>query len=294
LENQGWKDSWDSVQFANGELARAPIAICEVQAYVYAALNARAHFATERDDHALARRLSDRAAALKRAFNRDFWLEEKGWYAMGLDRDKRPIDALTSNIGHCLWAGIVDEERAPVIAEQLLSNAMFSGWGVRTLATSMAGYNPVSYHNGSVWPHDNAICVAGLMRYGLVEKAHQVMKGVVAAAGFTQHRLPELFSGVAADDVATPVGYPTSCSPQAWAAAAPLLLLRSVLRFEPDVRNARLYLAPAIPEWVGRVRVEGIPIMDGRLSLEVDQGELRVLDVPSGLTIQQAPRRATA
>lgn len=294
LENQGWKDSWDAVRFAGGDLARAPIAICEVQAYVYAALKARAEFATERDDHTRAWDLNKRAAGLKEAFNRDFWLEEHGWYAMGLDRDKRPIDALTSNIGHCLWAGIIDEERAPVVAEQLLSKAMFSGWGIRTLATSMAGYNPVSYHNGSVWPHDNAICVAGLMRYGLVEEAQHVMKGLVAAAAFTQHRLPELFSGIADDDVATPVGYPTSCSPQAWAAATPLLLLRSMLRFEPDAGNARLHLAPAIPEWVGRVRIEGIPITDGQVSLEAHHGELRLLDAPDGLTIEPTPRPPAA
>jgi glycogen debranching enzyme len=294
LENQGWKDSWDAVRFADGELARSPIVICEVQAYVYAALRARAHFAAEHGDQALTRRLDARAADLKAAFNRDFWLEDRGWYAMGLDRDKRPIDALASNVGHCLWAGIVDEERAPLVADRLLSNEMFSGWGIRTLATSMAGYNPLSYHNGSIWPHDNAICIAGLMRYGLVDAAHRLTRGLVASAAFTEHRLPELFSGIADDDVPFPVSYPTSCSPQAWAAASPLLLLRSMLRLEPDVRNARVHLAPAVPGWVGRVHVEGIPINGGRLSLEVEDGALHVLEVPGGLKIEQVPRRPTA
>jgi glycogen debranching enzyme len=158
----------------------------------------------------------------------------------------------------------------------------------------MAGYNPLSYHNGSVWPHDTAICIAGLMRYGLIDAAHRLLRGLVASATFTQHRLPELFSGIADDDVPFPVSYPTSCSPQAWAAASPLLLLRSMLRLEPDARNTRLHLAPAIPEWVGRVRVEGIPINGGRLSLEVEDGALRVSEVPDGLTIEQVPRRATA
>ncbi len=294
LENQGWKDSWDSTRFANGELAHAPIALCEVQAYTYAALRARAHFASEAGDATLADRLGTRAADLKTAFNRDFWVEELGWYAMALDRDKRPVDALTSNMGHCLWAGIVDEDRAQLVGARLVSDEMFSGWGIRTLATSMLGFNPLSYHNGSVWPHDNAIGVAGLMRYGLVEAAHRVTKGLVDASGFTGARLPELFGGVARDDVPFPVSYPTSCSPQAWAAAAPLLLLRSMLRFEPDVRNRRLHLAPAIPDWVGRIRIEGIPVNGGRLSIEAEQDSLRVLEVPDGLEVIEAPRDPTS
>ncbi|MDQ3756693.1 MAG: amylo-alpha-1,6-glucosidase, partial [Actinomycetota bacterium] len=157
LYNQGWKDSWDGVRFANGDIARSPIALCEVQAYVYGAYLARAHFATEEGDTAVAERYRQRAAILKAAFNRDFWLEDRGWFAMGLDADKRPIDALASNMGHCLWTGIVDSDKAPLVAERLLSNEMFSGWGIRTLGSSMAGYNPISYHCGSVWPHDNAL-----------------------------------------------------------------------------------------------------------------------------------------
>lgn len=290
LANQGWKDSWDSTRFANGELARAPIALCEVQGYTYAALRARAHFAHEDGDHEMAATLEARAADLKTAFNRDFWVEDRGWYAMALDRDKRPVDALTSNMGHCLWTGIVDEERAERVGRCLASEEMLSGWGIRTLATSMIGFNPLSYHNGSVWPHDNAIAVAGLMRYGLVDAAHEVVKGLVAAAGFNEHRLPELFGGVAARDVPFPVSYPTACSPQAWAAAAPLLLLRAMLRFEPDIRNGRLHLAPALPEWMGRVRVEGMPIMDGRLSIEAEQDSLDVLEAPRGLRILDSPR----
>ena len=294
LENQGWKDSWDSTRFANGELAHAPIALCEVQAYTYAALRARAHFAHEAGDDARGGRLERRAADLKSAFNRDFWIEHLGWYAMALDRDKRPVDALTSNMGHCLWTGIVEQDRAEQVGAHLVSKEMFSGWGIRTLATSMIGFNPLSYHNGSVWPHDNAIAVAGLMRYGLVDAAQQVTAGLVAAGGFTAQRLPELFGGVAADDVPFPVSYPTSCSPQAWAAAAPLLLLRSMLRFEPDVRNSRLHLAPAIPDWVGRVRVEGIPIMGGRLSIEAERDSLHVLEVPDGLAVLETPRDPTS
>jgi glycogen debranching enzyme len=290
LQNQGWKDSWDSMHFADGRLAEPPIALCEVQGYVYAALVARSHFASERGDHDDAERLRGRAAELKRRFNRDFWLDEREYYAVGLDRDKEPIDSLTSNMGHCLWTGIVDEERAPLVAKRMLSEEMFSGWGVRTVASGMARFNPISYHNGSVWPHDNALCAAGLMRYGLIEEAHRVMEGIVDAAAYFDYRLPELFAGLARHDYGFPVAYPTSCSPQAWAAASPLLLLRALLRFEPDVRNARLHLAPAMPEWIGGFRLEDVPIMDGRLTVEIEGDQMVSVSGPPGLEIVNAPR----
>ncbi len=293
LQNQGWKDSWDGVQFADGTIAHAPIALCEVQAYVYAALRARSHIATEHGDHDLARSLCERAAELKRCFNRDFWVDEHGWFAIGLDRDKRPIDSLTSNIGHCLWTGIVDTDKAAVVARHLVGDACFSGWGVRTLADSMGGYNPISYHNGSVWPHDNAICAAGLMRYGFVEEAHRVMEGQVAAGAHFDNRLPELFSGLARSQTQFPVPYPTACAPQAWAAASPLLFLRTMLRFEPDIRNEELHLAPVVPDWIGELRLERIPLKDGFLSIEVHGDRLRTTSVPRGLTIVRTPRRPT-
>jgi glycogen debranching enzyme len=196
LGNQGWKDSWDGIRFATGEVAKPPIALCEVQAYVYGAYLARAHFASEVGDAVTVERFRTKAAELKRAFNRDFWLEDRGWLAMGLDVEKRPIDALASNMGHCLWTGIVDQDKATSVARHLLSPEMFSGWGIRTLATSMAGYNPISYHCGSVWPHDNAIITAGLMRYGFVEEAQRVILALLHAAETQGGRLPELFSGI--------------------------------------------------------------------------------------------------
>jgi glycogen debranching enzyme len=293
LQNQGWKDSHDSTRFADGRLATPPIALCEVQGYVYAALLARAHFADEADDGELATRLRKRAAELKARFNRDFWLEERGWLAMGLDRDKRPLDALTSNMGHCLWTGILDEEKARLVGARLVSDELFSGWGIRTLATSMTGYNPISYHNGSVWPHDNAICAAGLMRYGMVDEAHRVMEGIVSAAAYFGNRLPELFAGLGRDEFSFPVSYPTSCSPQAWAAASPLLLLRAMLRFDPDLRNAQLHLAPEVPEWIGRLVIERVRVMDGYLSFEVADGKCTVLEAPAGLSIVPKPRDPT-
>lgn len=290
LANQGWKDSWDGVRFADGTLGEPPIALCEVQGYVYAALIARAYFAIEQGDQARSSSLLARAAELKRAFNRDFWLEEHGWFAMGLDRDKRPLDALTSNIGQCLWTGIVDDEKAPVIAQRLLSRDCFSGWGIRTLATSMVGYNPISYHCGSVWPHDTAICSAGLMRYGLVDEAHRLMEGLVAAGRHFEFRLPELFTGLGRDDVRFPVRYPTSCSPQAWAAASPFLLLRTMLRFEPDIRNGRVHVAPELPPWIGRLRLERLPFAGGHLSFEANGDQVEVIESPPGVTVDTTPR----
>src|SRR6202035_2659074 len=160
LANQGWKDSWDGIRYADGRIAQAPIALCEVQAYVYSAYLARAHFAFEVGDTATYDRFRAKATQLKAAFNRDFWLEDRGWFAVGLDGNKRPIDSLTSNIGHCLWTGIVDQDKARVVADKLMSPALFTGWGVRTMASSMGGYNPLNYHCGSVWPHDTAIVAA--------------------------------------------------------------------------------------------------------------------------------------
>jgi glycogen debranching enzyme len=285
LQNQGWKDSWDSTHFADGRIAEAPIALCEVQAYVYGALLARAQLATASGDDRLVGVLTARAADLKTRFNRDFWIEDKGFFAMGLDRDKKQIDSLTSNIGHCLWTGIVDDDKAPLVAQHLLSEEMFSRWGIRTLAAGYARYNPVSYHNGSIWPHDNALCATGLMRYGLFDAAHQVMQGVVDAGAYFGNRLPELFGGFSRNEYSFPVGYPTSCSPQAWAAASPLLLLRALLRIEPDVPAGRLGISPALPEWMGRLSIDGVQIGGGALSLEAVGTKLEHVKAPDGLEV---------
>src|SRR5947209_2317694 len=230
IANQGWKDSGNAVRFADGRLARAPVALCEVQGYTYGAYLARAHFADEAGDLETAVRYRAKAATLKMNFNHDFWLDDRGYFAMGLDADKVPIDALASNMGHCLWTGIVDEDKAHLVAAELMSTDMFSGWGIRTLSQSMVGYNPISYHNGSVWPHDNALCAAGLMRYGFVEEAHQVMEALVDASAYFGDLLPELFAGLGRRSFGFSVSYPTSCSPQAWAARSPLLFLRPMLR----------------------------------------------------------------
>ena len=290
LGNQGWKDSWDAIRFADGRLARAPIALCEVQGYVYGAYLARAHFADELGDAPTATRFRAKAAALKAAFNRDFWMEDRGWFAMGLDRDKVPIDALASNIGHCLWTGIVDEDKAAAVAKCLLSPSMFSGWGIRTLSSDMAGYNPISYHVGSVWPHDNAIIAAGLTRYGFVEEAQQVIMGMLDAAAHFGGRLPELFGGLGRDEVPFPVSYPSSCAPQAWSAASPLLFLRSILRLDPWIPHGKVWLDPVLPARIRRLRVDRIPLAGRRVTVAVDRYGMHAEGLGAGVELVQLPR----
>ncbi|MFD3808673.1 glycogen debranching N-terminal domain-containing protein [Streptomyces sp. NPDC058611] len=294
LLNQGWKDSFDGVNFADGSLAQSPIALCEVQGYVYAAYIVRSHFAHEAGDTAVAERWAQRAAALKQAFNEQFWLPERGWFAIGLDRDKRPIDALASNMGHCLWTGIVDEDKAAQVAEHLLSPEMFTGWGIRTLASSMGAYNPMSYHNGSVWPHDNAIIATGLMRYGFVEEAQRVATGILDAAEAFGGRLPELFCGFDRSEYEAPLPYPTSCSPQAWAAAAPVQLVRALLRLDPWMPHRQVWVAPAWPERYGRLHVHNLPLAGGRAELWVDGRSTRLEGLPADVEVIQQPLRPLA
>ena len=275
LANQGWKDSWDGIRCADGRFPQPPIALCEVQGYVYGAYVARAQLADELGDAETSRKYRAKAAELRRRFNEDFWLPERGWYALALDADKRPVDALASNVGHCLWTEIVDLDRAERLASHLLSRAMFSGWGVRTLATSMAAYNPVSYHNGSVWPHDNAIVAAGLARYGLHDHAHRIVRAQLEVASRCDGRLPELFAGFDRSEFGAPAAYPSSCSPQAWAAAAPLLWLRVLLGLDPDVPAGRVWVRPELPEWAGTLSVAGIDVAGRSLSVRCD-GEVDV------------------
>jgi glycogen debranching enzyme len=273
LQNQGWKDSWDGVNFADGHLAETPIALCEVQGYVYQAYLTRAQLAREAGDNAVAAQWTQRAATLKAAFNEQFWLPEQGWFAIALDRDKKPVDACASNMGHCLWSGIVDTDKAASVAEHLLSPQMFTGWGVRTLSNAMGAYDPVSYHNGSVWPHDNALVVDGLMRYGFVAEAQQIATSLLEAAQIFGGRLPELFCGFDRSEYPEPVPYPTSCSPQAWASATPVQLMRSLLRFDPYMPGHRLWVAPVLPEGFAPVRIDGVALGGTRMSLEVSDGQ---------------------
>jgi glycogen debranching enzyme len=292
LQNQGWKDSWDGITFADGRLPEAPIALCEVQGYVYAAYRARAALAREAGDEQTAEQWCDRAAALKSAFNERFWLPDRGWYALALDRDKRPVDACASNMGHCLWSGIVDDDRAARVAGHLLSPEMFTGWGVRTLSSAMGAYDPVSYHNGSVWPHDNAIVVAGLMRYGFVEEAQRIAEALLQTAGHFGGRLPELFCGFDRSEYPEPVPYPTSCSPQAWAAATPVQLVRTLLRFDPWLPERKVWVAPVLPEAFTPLRVTGLALGPRRIELEASDGRPAVVrGLPAGVEVITEPYR---
>ena len=264
LENHCWKDSWDSISYADGRLPAFPRATCEIQGYAYDAKVRGARMARKFwNDPAYAERLEREAAALKERFNRDFWIPEKNYFALALDPEGRHVDALTSNIGHLLWSGIVDESRAARIAEHLLGPRLFSGWGVRTLATEQGRYNPIGYHVGTVWPFDNAFIAWGLARYGFREEAGRICDAMLSASRFFDGRLPEAFAGYERDLTDYPVQYPTACSPQAWSAGTPLLLLRVILGLEPQ--GDHLIIDPAVPDGMGRVELLDIPGRWGRV-----------------------------
>ncbi|WP_255769979.1 amylo-alpha-1,6-glucosidase [Pseudarthrobacter sulfonivorans] len=290
LVNQGWKDSWDGINFADGTIAQAPIALCEVQAYVYSAYIGRSLLARWDGDVALEHQWADRAAALKEKFNERFWLPDKGYFAVALDKDKRPVDACTSNMGHCLWTGIVDEDKAVSVAEHLMSPQMFTGWGIRTLASDMGAYNPVSYHNGSVWPHDTALVATGLMRYGFVDEARQIATGIFEAARHFDGRLPELFCGFDRGEFPGPVPYPTACSPQAWAAAAPVQLTRAMLRFDPVYTRGVVHLAPILPLDIGEFRAENVLLDTSRIIIKAHGTDGRIDGLPPSLKFLAEPR----
>ncbi len=239
LVNQCWKDSWDAIQHADGKLAKGPIATCEIQGYVYDARRRCARLAREVwGDPALAEHLERQASDLRERFRRDFWMPERGCHALALDGEKRQVDSLTSNIGHLLWSGLLEEDEAAATAERLLDEQLYSGWGVRTLGTHEAGYNPLGYHTGTVWPHENSLIAAGLARYGHREAASTIASTILQAAPYFEHRLPEVFAGYPASATSVPVAFPTASRPQAWAAGTPLLLLSTLLELHPGSTDA--------------------------------------------------------
>ena len=290
LINQGWKDSWDGINFADGTLAEPPIALCEVQAYVYSAYLARSWIAYDAGDMVLAAEYGDRAARLKREFNDRFWLPDRGYYAVALDGKKRPVDACASNMGQCLLFGIVDEDKAPLVAERLMSPEMFSGWGVRTLASDMGAYNPASYHNGSVWPHDNAIITAGLLRYGFVEQAQRISTALLEAAEYSEGRLPELFCGFSREHFDEPVPYPTACSPQAWAATTPIMLVKSLMGYYADVARGGLWMDPVLPESYGDLHITNAPMANGRITIDISGATATIQGLPEGILFHHGKR----
>jgi len=263
LTNQCWKDSWNSIVHPDGTLADLPRATCEIQGYAYDARRRSARLAREVwDDPALADALDRRADALRAHFESDFWLADEGFYALALDGARRPVRTLTSNIGHLLWSGIVPDGHVDAITAHLLGDRLFSGWGVRTLADGQLAYNPMEYHNGTVWPHDNALIAAGLARYGRRAEATRLAAAVLAAAPYFDYRLPEVFLGSDRAVTHVPVAYRTACSPQAWASGTPLLMLRVMLGLDPV--DGKLAVDPYLPPDRGPLALRGIPGRWGR------------------------------
>jgi glycogen debranching enzyme len=264
LENQCWKDSWDSISYRDGRIPGFPRATSELQGYAYDAKLRGARLARlVWKDPALADRLEKEAADLKRRFNRDYWVEDGEYFALALDPDGKQVDVLSSNIGHLLWSGIVDKSKAKAVARHLLGPRLFSGWGVRTLAEGEGRYNPIGYHVGTVWPFDNSFIAWGLRRYGFKQEAAEIAAGILDAAEFFDGRLPEAFGGYERSQTMYPVQYPTACSPQAWSTGTPLLLLRTMLGLEPQ--GEYLVVDPALPRAIGHLELLDIPGRWGRI-----------------------------
>jgi glycogen debranching enzyme len=280
LGNQCWKDSWDGIRFADGDLPYLPIATAETQGYVYDAKLRMAELAEGPMGQAeVASRLRREAKDLRDRFERDYWSEERGGYfVVGLDGDKRQIDSVTSNMGHLLWSGIVSEDRARIVAGHLFSDDMFSGWGVRTMSRQHAGYNPIGYHVGTVWPHDNTIVAMGLARYGCRDEANRIITAQLEAAGFTGNRLPEAFAGYDRSVARFPVPYPTACSPQAWATGAPFVFISVMLGL--GAHGKKVSLDPHVPDEIGAISIDGVHAFGTRFHVEARGMEGTVEEMP--------------
>jgi glycogen debranching enzyme len=291
LANQGWKDSWDGIRFRDGRIAQPPIALCEVQGYAYAARLGMADLYDALDQPQSAEDQRARAAALAARFQQAFWLPDRGYYALALDADKRPVDGVASNAGQALWTGIVAPAYAAPVADHLLGPELFSGWGVRTMGAAEAGYSPVGYHTGTVWPHDNSLIAAGLARGGFRSHAAQLIEAqLAAAAALPAYRLPELFAGYSRAEYGFVVEYPVACVPQAWAAGAVLLLVTTMLGLALDVPRRRITLQPCLPAKVNRLRLSGIRVGSKTLDVELvrQAGQMRshVHAAPAGFRVQ--------
>jgi glycogen debranching enzyme len=282
LDNQSWKDSGDSQRFADGRIAKAPIAPCEVQGYVYDAKRRAAELAREVwRDRALAERLDKDAERLKKRFDEAFWVDRRGgYYALALDADKQPVDSMCSNMGHLLWSGIVPSTRVDAVVDALMGDSLWSGWGVRTMSTEDGAYNPLSYHNGTVWPHDNSLIAWGLARYARWPEAQRIVQRMLEAAAHFDFELPEVFAGLPRTETPFPIAYPTAARPQAWAAGTPVLLLQVLLGLQPDRRRQTLEtLAPVeLPSWAGSLRLSGVRVFDRSWDVHVEDGRVRIAE----------------
>ncbi len=292
LTNQGWKDSQDSVFHENGDLAEDPIALCEVQAYVYDAKIRAAEIAAALGETDYQEELREQARELKIKFNEHFWSESKQTYVIALDGSKRPCNVLSSNAGHCLFSGIATRERAKLIAEKLMQENMFSGWGIRTISSDEPRYNPMSYHNGSIWPHDNAMIAMGFARYGLMTEAAQTMTAIFDTSLFMQgRRLPELFCGFDRIKGKAPTLYPVACSPQAWAVGAVFMLLQTCLGMRIKAAdNCIEFCQPNLPSFFNDLTITNLRINHKQLVLQIrrrsDGIDAQILSPGSGIEIR--------
>ncbi len=283
LVQQGWKDSSDSVFYADGQLAQPPIALCEVQAYVYAAKRGIANLAEALDDAPLADRLRAQAAELRKKFQHAFWCADLNVFALALDGEKRPCRVRSSNAGQCLFSGIASEQQYSALAQELLSQPFFSGWGIRTIVTGEKRYNPMSYHNGSVWPHDNALIALGALRQQDKTLAVRILQGLLElSAHVNMHRLPELICGFARRPGKGPTLYPVACSPQAWSAGAVFMALQACLGLEVRARESRIVLHyMALPENLRQMRIRNLQVGSGSVDLSFERtAETVSLDIP--------------
>jgi glycogen debranching enzyme len=273
--NQGWKDSHDAVMHASGRLAQAPIALAEVQGYQYAALLGAADVARGLGRVELAFTLAERARRLRERFEADFWLPDEAFYAEALDGEGQPCRVITSNPGHLLWTGLVSPSRAQIVARRLMADDMFTGWGIRTLSSRERLYNPMSYHNGSVWPHDTALAAVGMRRYRFTEPFLTLATALFEAVlQFEGLRMPELFCGFTRAEGYGPTRYPVACSPQAWAAGVPFQLVEAMLGLVPDARENQLTLVrPQLPGWLQWLELHNLRVAGSRLSLRLSHGQ---------------------
>lgn len=290
LRNQGWKDSGDSMVYPNGGLVEPPIALCEVQGYVYDAWRRVAQIYQLWGDRQSAQKYHSQADELYQRFNDRFWLEDEGFYCLGLDHNKQQIQSITSNPGHLLWSGIVPQERANRLVQRLFQPDLWCGWGIRTLSAKNPAYNPISYQLGSVWPHDNSIIAAGLKRYGYYQEANQVAEGIFAAASyFEAGRMPELFAGIERQPHDFPVPYPDANIPQAWAAGSIFLLIRTLLGLEANASQRQLKVQPVLPEWLPDLELTNLAVGDATVALRFwrdrEQTRWEVTDVKGELQV---------
>lgn len=282
LVNQGWKDSHDSVNFANGKLAAAPIALCEAQAYLYAARMVIAGLADRLKFKAYGARLRSDAHKLKESFLKDFWMPDEQFLANALDADGRQVDGLSSNPGQCLFTGILDDEKAHRVADRLMAPDFWSGWGIRTLSRSNMAFNPISYHNGSIWPHDNSMIAHGFRKLGRIRDLHKIMEALYEVSlSQKNYRLPELFCGFGKEDSDNPIDYPVSCSPQAWAAGSMFQLLSACFNIQPDALNNTVRIVePSLPEWLGRVVLKNVQVGKTHIDLAfASRGNLTTCEI---------------